>query len=236
MKKKKFFKAKTDQSLKDYKVKIDAIAKSVPGVLFEWYRRPGGSYGFYYISPRFEEVYGIPIEKAHQVLDFVHPEDRDSLENAFEDKHRTVKWQGRFLPPEGTVRWIQSISRVVKETKKEKIYEGFAFDITKTKLDEIALKESLKKEKQLRMYKEKALDILCNGLKTPLSSILASTQSLEKNWQQLPLETRMENLNKIKDAVDHLTSLISQAVSFQVMEKFQTTGRVQKILKNLPYR
>jgi hypothetical protein len=197
---------------------LQSIAQNVPGLLFKWYRRKDRSYGFYYFNERFEEICGFSPKFAHRYVDFIHPQDRDSLEHAPEI-NSISEWQGRLLvASDQVVRWIHSICRVVKKTKKEKVYEGIAFDITQKKFAEKTLQEQLLKETQLRELNRKALAILKHKSKGPLSSLLISTSILENS--KITPDDKSKTLQLMKGSVGHLADLIHHASTFQELEKY----------------
>ena len=105
------------------------------------------SYDLIYVSPAFEQIWGIPCESVYQNsyawIEAIHPEDRDRIRQKLqtETERSNFSQEFRIVRPNGEIRWIYSRSFPVRD-RDGTIYRlaGIAEDITDRKLAETALK------------------------------------------------------------------------------------------------
>jgi len=125
------------------------IANTIPGVLYDYYRRPDGTSKFLYISPQCREIFECEAEEVirnpYLLWDMVHAEDIYYLME--EDKKANVggnsfQVEVRIVPPSGVIKWIQIRARTDQaEENKPKIWSGVILDITQRKEAEKELYE-----------------------------------------------------------------------------------------------
>ena len=135
----------------------------MPGVIYQFFARPDGSMGLWYVSARSGEIFGVD----QTVTDFfpwfvshVHPDDlprfMETVAHVVKDPE---KWnfEGRFVKPTGETIWFQAMSSPVVHGN-ELIFSGVIFDITSRKESESRLKEAYEQltavEEELRQQYE----------------------------------------------------------------------------------
>jgi len=129
---------------------LTEITEMVPGVVFQFYIRPDGEKGSYYISSRAEEVFGIRSsteEFFERFTEQVDPRDRDAFIESIEDAAKadlTWNYEGRFIRPSGEEIWFQGMSRPIQRGS-ELLFNGILLDITDRKEAEVALSQTHKK-------------------------------------------------------------------------------------------
>ncbi|HEX8327772.1 MAG TPA: PAS domain S-box protein [Hymenobacter sp.] len=122
-----------------------ALAENVPGVLFEWHRGPDGASDFTYVSPKLEELFGIPQVGFEQVLELVHPDDTPAVVRSIEHAVRTQSpwsFEGRVVVPGQPLRWFRGSAAVTEYDTTGIKYSGILQDITPLKQAQSALRES----------------------------------------------------------------------------------------------
>lgn len=124
-----------------HRQQLEEIASTVPGVVFQFYARPDGSRGMYYVSSRDIEIFGLRSSLEEFVPAFtscVHPDDRARFLSSIDDVvKRSADWkfEGRFIKPIGETIWFEGISSPVVHGN-ELVFTGVMLDITDRKLME----------------------------------------------------------------------------------------------------
>ncbi len=142
--------ASAQEKLQNSQEQFEEIASTVPGVVYQFYARPDGSLGLYYVSSRAGEIFGLDDRTRDFFTLFtkqVDPRDRDAfLQSILEVVKAGRPWnfEGRFIKPSGEKIWFQGLSRPI-DRQGELVYSGVLLDITQRKLNEEALHESEEK-------------------------------------------------------------------------------------------
>ena len=121
------------------------MAANVPGVIYQWYQRSDGSRGYYYISPRITDLYGVSVDEVMSNVQALalHPDDVETFEDSIRravDNGADWWFEGRFVMPDGSSRWWRGVSRPVKISPDEVVFNGIIIDIDDTKRLEEALR------------------------------------------------------------------------------------------------
>jgi PAS domain S-box-containing protein len=146
--------ASAQEKLLKSQEQLEEIAGTVPGVVYQFYARPDGSMGVYYVSSRADEVFGLDTTTQDFFSWFtghVDPRDRERfLQSVLEVVKVGQPWnfEGRFIKPSGEKIWFQGISHPIAR-QGELVYSGVLLDITQRKLTEVALHESEEKYRTL---------------------------------------------------------------------------------------
>lgn len=140
---------KTTEQLKKSRKRLDDFAVNIPGVVFQLYRRKSGERGFYYVSGKSADVFGLQVDPIEDyTLRFMSclPDDvRERLLGSVNDAFTAGgSWQfeGPFRKPDGSVIWFQGTAGVTVISDEESIATGFLLDISSRKRVEEALKIS----------------------------------------------------------------------------------------------
>jgi PAS domain S-box-containing protein len=129
------------------------IAATVPGVIFQFYARPDGSTGIYYVSTLSEKIFGFDNSTTDYIrwfTDRLHPDDRERFEASIRDAVQAgTRWEfeGRFTKSGETI-WFRGISSPVRH-RDELVFSGVLLDITEQKRAEEVLRESEEKYRSL---------------------------------------------------------------------------------------
>lgn len=122
-------------ALQSHKQQLEEIATTLPGVVYQFYARPDGSMGLYYVSSRASEVFGIssePEDFFERFTEHVDPRDRETFIQSITDMARNgLPWhyEGRFVKPSKERIWFEGVSRPVRRGN-ELVYNGVLLDIT----------------------------------------------------------------------------------------------------------
>lgn len=107
-------------------------------------------------------------------------------------------------------------SRMVASAKDEVI--SIVRDITQRKRAEQEVYSALAKEKQLSELKARFITTTSHEFRTPLSTILSSTELLEHYSQQWSEEKKAQHFRRIQTAVQRMTELLNDILTFERSE------------------
>lgn len=115
----------------------------------------------------------------------------------------------------GEWRWFHTWEVVFTRTndgQPEQIL-GTAIDITEQKLSqEICC--ALETEKELRKLQLRFFSMASHEFRTPLSTILVTAQLLSNSAQELSIQKRLRNLQRIETTAKHMTQLLDDILTF----------------------
>lgn len=101
-------------------------------------------------------------------------------------------------------------ARIVVSTEDEVM--AIIRDITKRKKAEVDIRTSLEKQKELGELKTRFVSMTSHEFRTPLTTILSSTELLEKYNKKLSDEKKAQHLHRIKVSVKHMTQLLNDVL------------------------
>ncbi len=146
---------KAEEALVASEARFRNIAKSVPGVLYQWCENNDGTSGFSYMSPKLKEYFNIEPSQLFSLEQMVHPADKKKWDRSVKEGLKNIKpweFEGRFLSPDGSIKWWRGTSALPVKTEKGNIYNGILTDITQI----ITAKEELVKSNERYDYVAKA--------------------------------------------------------------------------------
>ena len=80
------------------------------------------------------------------------------------------------------------------------------------------LEKALQQEKQLGALKSRFVSLASHEFRTPLSSILSSTELLEHYLQNGNQAKGQRNINRIKASIHHLTTILNDFLNLEKLE------------------
>jgi PAS domain S-box-containing protein len=109
------------------------------------------------------------------------------------------------------------------ETEPEPMVMGIIIDISQRKQAEAALKDALAKEKELGELKTRFVSIASHEFRTPLASIMATTETLSIYREKMNEGQIDQRLEKIRQQVMHMKDLIEDMLQLSRIQ----AGRVE---------
>jgi PAS domain S-box-containing protein len=106
----------------------------------------------------------------------------------------------------------------VRTADLDKVNARLVDEIQKAKEYEMMLQTSLKKEQELNEFKTRFISTTSHEFRTPLTSILSSTELLKRYGKKWDREKIDEHLNRIKFSVEHLTKLLDDVLTISRTE------------------
>ena len=138
---------RAEEALRESEKLLLEMTTQVPGVVYQFYARPNGEMGFYYVSDRSERILGLKPDLAGYFERFtamVLPEYRESfIASIAKSVKESSEWkyEGMLKKPSGEKIWFFGNS-TPSSRENEMVFNGIVFDITERKLTEQALRES----------------------------------------------------------------------------------------------
>jgi PAS domain S-box-containing protein len=93
-------------------------------------------------------------------------------------------------------------------------YRGITRDITERKQVEQDIRKALTREKELSELKTRFISMASHEFRTPLTTILASAESLERYQSKWTDDKKRSTLQRIQTAVKHMTDLLNDVLLF----------------------
>jgi PAS domain S-box-containing protein len=135
-----------EEELKARDIRLAKLTAQLPGMLYQFVRKPDGRYSVPYSSDSINQVFGCSPSEVKDdfspILKVILPEDRLSLLESIEDSAaRMVPWnhEYRVQIPGQQIRWLLGHSIPERLTTGEILWHGYNVDITDRKLNEIEL-------------------------------------------------------------------------------------------------
>ncbi|MGE5679734.1 MAG: PAS domain S-box protein [Bacillota bacterium] len=98
------------------------------------------------------------------------------------------------------------------KTGEGNFFSAIIRDITRRKRSEEEIRKSLEREKELNELKSRFVSMVSHEYRTPLTSILSSTELLELFGHKWSEEKKQEHLSKIKRSVNYMTEMLGDVL------------------------
>ncbi|MBL4677286.1 MAG: PAS domain-containing protein [Mucilaginibacter sp.] len=145
-------------------------------------------------SDRFNQIFGFDGPVPHRLLiDAFHPEDKQIREHAHEEALRSgyLYYEARIIWPDDSMHWIRAQGKVYRDKNEKPVRMlGTILDITEFK--------------RLQQQKDDFISVASHELKTPMTSVKASIQILDK------LIRTGTNPDKISTFIDKANSSLNK--------------------------
>ncbi|KOP23598.1 hypothetical protein AMR41_25800 [Hapalosiphon sp. MRB220] len=193
-----------------------AIEASSNGIVISDARLP--NMPIIYANPAFEHITGYYREDVIgrncsflQGIDTNQPEIQEIRNAIKQARNCTVIL--RNYRRDSTLFWNElSISPVFDDDGKCTHYVGIQNDITERKQAEQELRIALEKEKELNELKSRFITITSHEFRTPLTTILSSSELLEHYHHKWTQEKQLSHIHRIKTSVKHMTDMLNDVL------------------------
>lgn len=173
-------------------------------------------FGAIFISENVKAMIGYEAREFIQSSDFwlthLHPEDAPKViaERSRASEQTDYSLEYRFLHQDGIYRWLYDQGKVVwDETGNPLELVGYWADITNRKQLEQELRIALETEKELNELKSRFISMTSHEFRTPLSTILSSSELLEHYSHKWTHEKQLTHLHRIQAAVNRMTEMLN---------------------------
>lgn len=206
---------RAEDALRESEERFRELTENIQQVF--WMTEPNKERAIY-ISPAYEKVWGQSLESVYQSptawLDSIYAEDRDRVLAALPTQSKgEYDEEYRLVRPDGSIRWIRDRAFPIRSLSgKVSRVAGIAEDITERKQAQEELIKALDKEKELRELKSRFVSMASHEFRTPLATILASSDLLKHFGHKLSEDNKRERLNKIQIEVQNITRLLDDVL------------------------
>src|SRR5581483_9622871 len=172
------------------KDRLDLALRASSVLIWEW----DGRRGDMILDGRWSEVLGYhesTVRRIEDIMRLFHPEDLPTLRKALAEcmKGATPEYaaEHRVRTPSGDWRWSLSRGRVLERDAEGSAVRmiGTNVDIEQQKRAEAELLTAVQREKELSELKSKFLSMASHEFRTPLATILSSSELLERYAERI---------------------------------------------------
>ena len=144
---------------------------------------------------------------------YVGSQQWDEFVTRMNEQGSVLGFESQVYCADGRIIWISDNARAVMNTQGRIIgYEGNVVEITERKQAEVEIRKSLEKEKELNQLKSRFVSMISHEFRTPLTTILASAESLERYYHKWSETKKMTYLQQIQTTVHHITTLLNDVL------------------------
>ncbi len=167
---------------------------------------------FVKMSREWENVLGYTIEEltSRPLLEFIHPDDVQPTKEMLSDltEQQPIHFFiNRYRTKKGSYRYLEWNSMPAGN----RIYAA-ARDITDRVHLQKSLEQSIQKEKELNDLKSRFVSMASHEFRTPLTSILMSTETLRSYWSRMNAQQIDSKLANIHTQISHLTNIVTNVL------------------------
>ena len=154
-------------------------------------------------------IAGFPMERSvyqlDEFLEHLIPEDRKKLDDALNGPDTHFSTVLRAIWTDKSLHWIQLTGNILKDENEQPIrVVGTTLDITD--------------RKELEQRKDELLSTVSHELKTPVTSIKAIAQLLERKFEPLGDRITIDLIHKLVNQIKRLTNLIHDLLDASLIE------------------
>jgi PAS domain S-box-containing protein len=198
--------------------RLQYLLSSTPAIIYTC--KPDSDYGITFISDNITAMMGYKawefIEDSSFWINHIHPDDvtrvLSEVSKIFDQGENSYEY--RFLHKDGSYRWVYDQAKLVLWDDAGNPIEivGYRADITKHKQLEKELRTALEKEKELNELKSRFITMTSHEFRTPLSTILSSSELLEHYRHKWTEEKLLLHIHRIQTAVKHMTDMLNDVL------------------------
>jgi PAS domain S-box-containing protein len=240
----------TERSLRETEELYRTLVEQIPAVVYV--NVIGEDYVPLYTSPGIEQMLGVTPDEfmtRRMWFELVHPDDRERVNAEDERTERTLEQfsiEYRMYRPDTRVVWVLDQAQVVRDENGEpRFWSGVMFDITTLKQAEEDLGRALDIEREasarlrsLDELKNTFLQAVSHDLRTPLTTLLGSALTLEREDVELDPDVQRDLVRRIAGNARKLLRLVTDLLDLDrlsqgLLEPQRATVDLADVVRNV---
>jgi hypothetical protein len=204
--------------------RLQKISRHVPGMVYQFRRRPDGSTYYPYVSESCVDLVGLMpaqlTEDASALRQLIDPQDSQRVRESIEvSALKLLPWRCdfRMRRADGELRWFSGASTPQAEPDGGVLWHGYLQDVTDLKALEQAQQERATAE-AANQAKTAFLSRVSHELRTPLNAVLGFAQLLELDSEEPLTVAQRRRVEHIHAAGDHLLTMIGELLDLTRIE------------------
>jgi PAS domain S-box-containing protein len=209
----------SEEALRQSEARFQKLSSNVPVMLYQYVRSVDGVEAVTFASQGCQTLYEVTPEAVQQDTNLlwrmVFPEDVPALTSDLRASAETLEplvAEFRIKTPSGRVKWLRGIARPERLADGSILWDGIVLDVSDRKQAEEEILKALVREKELNELKSNFVSLVSHEFRTPLATILSSTELLQKYGYQWTEERKQIQFERIIAGVDRMTQLLNDVL------------------------
>ena len=203
-------------------LRLQKLAQLVPGMVFQFLRRPDGTTSFPYVSDGVRELYGCdPAEvlvDPRQVQRALHLGDRARIAASFNaSAENLTRWheEYRVVQPDGRMLWLEGEAMPERMPDGRVLWHGYIHDISRRKQAEEELVAAKAAAEEANLAKSVFLANMSHELRTPMNGVLGMIGLARKRVHDPKVQ---DHLVKAEDSAKRLLRILNDILDLSKIE------------------
>lgn len=206
---------RSEQALRESQRRFQTLVEKIPEVIFQL----DTSQRVCYLNGAWTVTTGL--RSSHAIGEFFpdlfdgtsREAFREALDTLISGKTDSISLECRFVREDGSEVWLDIYADAERghDSSISGIF-GMAYNITRRKLAEDDMRRALSKEKDLNRLRSQFISMTSHEFRTPLASILTSSELLEHYGDRWPREKSMTHHKRIQSSVQHIIRLMDDVL------------------------
>ncbi len=225
---------RVENALKENDITLGKLSKHVPGMIYQFMKRPDGSYCVPFTTDAIREIFGCSPQDVKDdfspIIAVFHPDDRpEVLRSIAESAELLTPWQCEYRVnvPGKETRWMYGQSTPEKLADGTILWHGFNTDITERKRIESEIIRAKEAAEESNRLKSAFLANMSHEIRTPMNGILGFTNLLSE--PDLTGEEKDRYIDIIHKSGQRMLSTLNDIIEVSMIE----TGQLSLLISEM---